>query len=65
MDYAPLIWYTSEYQRYLNTAMSAVRAEVNLNYKYFKQMWVSQYFARNPKVHQAPIYMLCKASAVL
>lgn len=48
-----------------NAAMSGILVSVEHSYKDLKQLWVSQDFARNLKVRQAPIGLLYKSSAIM
>lgn len=48
-----------------NTSMSFVRVSVEQNWKDLKQLWTMQDFARNHKIHPAPIGLLYHASTIL
>lgn len=61
----PFIGNLTALQELQNAQMSSIRVSVEHNYKDLKQLWVSQDFARNLKVRQAPIGLLYKASALL
>eukprot|EP00171_Calliarthron_tuberculosum_P002822 IDg2822t1 len=61
----PFVGNLTTEQHDFNSKMSAIRVAVEHNYKDLKQIWVSQDFARNLKVRQAPVALLYKASALL
>ena len=55
----------TEEEKSINSIMSGVRVSVEHNYKDLKHYWVSNDFARELKVRQAPVGLLYRASAIL